>query len=261
MNFSNIRMEVDSAGVAVITINRPEKLNALNRQVMTELRQAFEAAAGDSAVRGLILTGAGEKAFVAGADIKELAAIDAVGAERLSALGQSTFRLLETMGKPSVAAINGFSLGGGMELALACTARIASENAKLGQPEVKLGIVPGYGATQRLPRLVGRGRALELLLTGELIDAAEAHRIGLVNHVVPQPDLLTFTTSWMMKILANGPLAVALTMQAVDAGYDAGMDAGFRFEALAFGLTAATEDRREGTQAFLEKRAPVFKGK
>lgn len=254
-------METGAAGIAVITIDRPEKLNALNRNVMAELRQAFEAATVDSAIRGLILTGAGEKAFVAGADIRELADIDPVGAERLSAQGQTTFRLLENMGKPSVAAINGFSLGGGMELALACTGRIAAENAKLGQPEVKLGIVPGYGATQRLPRLVGRGRALELLLTGDVIDAQEAYRIGMVNHVVPQADLLSFTTAWMHKILANGPLAVALTMQAVDAGYDAGTEAGFRFEALAFGLTAATEDRREGTQAFLEKRAPRFTGK
>jgi enoyl-CoA hydratase len=261
MNFSNIRMETDAAGIAVITIHRPEKLNALNAAVMADLRQAFECAAGDAGVRGLILTGAGEKAFVAGADIKELAAIDAVGAERLSAWGQSTFRMLETMGKPSVAAINGFCLGGGMELALACTARIASENAKLGQPEVKLGIVPGYGATQRLPRLVGRAHALELLLTGEVIDAATAHRMGLVNHVAPLAELPAFSHAWLSKILANGPLAVAMTMQAVDTGYDAGMEAGFRFEALSFGLTAATDDRREGTQAFLEKRAPKFTGK
>jgi enoyl-CoA hydratase len=261
MNFNHIRMEVDAGGIALITINRPEKLNALNQGVMTELRGAFESASADSAVRGLILTGAGEKAFVAGADIRELAAIGAVGAERLSARGQETFRFLETMRKPSVAAINGFALGGGLELALACTARIASSNAKLGQPEVKLGIVAGYGATQRLPRLVGRGRALELLLTGEVIDAAEAHRIGLVNHVVPQAELLAFSTAWIGKIASNGPLAVALTMQAVDAGYDSGMEAGFKFEALAFGLTAATDDRREGTQAFLEKRAPQFTGK
>ena len=260
MDFSNIRMETDADGVSVITINRPEKLNALNRDVMAELRHAFESVASDSAIRGLIVTGAGDKAFIAGADIRELAAINAVGAERLSALGQSTFRMLETMGKPSVAAINGFSLGGGMELALACTARVASENAKLGQPEVKLGIVPGYGATQRLPRLVGRAHALELLLTGEPISAAEAYRIGLVNHVVPQAELLTYCSAWVRKVLANGPLAVGLTMQAVDAGYDAGMEAGFRFEALAFGLTAATEDRREGTQAFLDKREPRFAG-
>jgi enoyl-CoA hydratase len=209
----------------------------------------------------MILTGAGEKAFVAGADIREIAGTSPAEAERLSARGQRIFRRLETMRKPSVAAINGFALGGGLELAMCCTVRFAVPEAKVGQPEVKLGIVPGYGATQRLPRLVGRGRALELLLSGAQIDAAEAHRIGLVNGIVPRAELLSASAAWLMKVLANGPLAVALTMQAVDAGLDMGLDAGLRFEAMAFGATAATEDRAEGTRAFLEKRSPVFTGK
>ncbi len=260
MDFNHIQFSVDASGIGVATIDRPAKLNALNSGVMRDLKQVFEYAAGSPDVRGLIVTGSGEKAFVAGADIQELADINPSQAELLSTRGQAVFRLLETMRKPSVAAINGFALGGGMELAMACTARIASPNARLGQPEVKLGIVPGYGATQRLPRLVGRGAALEMLLTGELIDAAEAYRIGLVNHVVPQSDLLTFSAGWLRKILANGPLAVALTLQAVETGYDAGLETGLRFEAMAFGLVAGTEDRREGARAFLEKRAPVFTG-
>jgi enoyl-CoA hydratase len=260
MNFSHIQFAADADGIGLITINRPEKRNALNHAVMAELREVFEHAATEKSVRALIVTGAGDKAFVAGADIQELAEIHPTEAEILSARGQAIFRRLETLRKPSVAAINGFALGGGLELALACTARIASPNAKMGQPEVKLGIVPGYGATQRLPRLVGLGAALEMLLTGELIDAAEAHRIGLVNHVVPQAELLPFSAAWLKKILANGPLAVALTMQAVETGYDAGLEAGLRYEAMAFGFSAGTADRREGTRAFLEKRAAVFTG-
>lgn len=261
MDFNHIRFSVDADGIGLITISRPEKLNALNQGVMADLKQVFEHAAGDPGVRALIITGSGEKAFVAGADIKELADINPSEAELLSSRGQAVFRMLETMRKPTVAAVNGFALGGGMELTMACTARIASPNAKFGQPEVKLGIVPGYGATQRLPRLVGWGMALELLLTGELIDAAEAYRIGLVNHVVPLAELLAFSAAWLKKILANGPLAVALTLQAVETGYDAGLEAGQRFEAMAFGFSASTEDRREGTRAFLEKRAAVFTGK
>ncbi len=261
MDFNHIQFTVDADGIGVITIARPEKLNALNQRVMEDLRRVFEHAAGDAAVRALIITGSGEKAFVAGADIKELAEIEPTQAELLSNRGQTVFRMLEKMRKPSVAAVNGFALGGGMELAMACTARVASPNAKFGQPEVKLGIVPGYGATQRLPRLVGHSAALELLLTGETIDAAEAHRLGLVNHVVPLADLLPFSAAWLKKVLANGPLAVALTMQAVETGYDAGLEAGLRFEAMAFGFSASTEDRREGTRAFLEKRAAVFTGR
>ena len=247
--------------MALVTVNRPDKLNALSRGVVEELGQAAARIAEDSAVRAAILTGAGEKAFVAGADISELAALSAVEARDFALGGQRTFRKLETLGKPAVAAVNGYALGGGLELAMACTVRFAAENARLGQPEVKLGIIPGYGGTQRLPRLVGRGRALELLLAGEPVTAAEAHRIGLVNGVVPQSDLLPHCRAWLEKVLANGPLAVRLAMEAVDVGLDCGLEAGLRFEAAAFGVSAATEDRREGTRAFLEKRRPAFAGK
>jgi enoyl-CoA hydratase len=261
MSYSQILFDVDAAGVALITINRPDKLNALNRAVIDELEQAFDCVQTDRSVRALIVTGAGEKAFVAGADIQELALLSATEAEALSHRGQTIFRRLETMRKPSVAAINGFALGGGLELAMCCTIRVAVPGAKLGQPEVKLGIIPGYGGTQRLPRLVGRGRALEILLSGEPIDAAEAHRTGLVNYVMPFDDLLPFSRRWIAKVLANGPLAVALTMEAVDAGLAGGIDAGLRFEAAAFGLSAASEDSKEGTRAFLEKRKAAFAGK
>jgi len=261
MSFQFLSFEPDADGLALITVNRPEKLNALNQAVISELGEAFRTAGEDASVKALILTGAGEKAFVAGADIGELAKMDAIEAERLSRRGQEVFRALETMRKPSVAAINGYALGGGLELAMCCTIRIASPNAKLGQPEVKLGIVPGYGATQRLPRLVGRGRALELLLSGEPIDAAEAYRIGLVNALAAQSELIAAAKLWAGKTIANGPLAVALTMESVDTGLDGGLQAGLRFESMAFGLTAASEDRREGMTAFLEKRRAVFKGK
>jgi enoyl-CoA hydratase len=264
MSFQFLSFEPDADGLALITVNRPEKLNALNQAVISELGEAFRMAREDASVKALILTGAGEKAFVAGADIGELATMakmDAIEAERLSRRGQEVFRALETMRKPSVAAINGYALGGGLELAMCCTIRIASPNAKLGQPEVKLGIVPGYGATQRLPRLIGRGRALELLLSGEPIDAAEAYRIGLVNALAPQAELIAAAKLWAGKTIANGPLAVALTMESVDTGLDGGLQAGLRFESMAFGLTAASEDRREGTVAFLEKRKALFRGR
>jgi enoyl-CoA hydratase len=261
MSFDYILFEADDRGIALITINRPDKRNALSGAVVAELRVAFEQIARDAYIRGAILTGAGEKAFVAGADINELAQLSAVEAREFALRGQQTFRLLETMSKPSVAAINGYALGGGLELAMACTVRFAAETAKLGQPEVKLGIIPGYGGTQRLPRLVGRGRALELLLSGETIDGVEAYRIGLVNGVVPQSQLLTHSRAWLAKVLENAPLAVGLTMEMVDAGLNVGMEEGLRFEAAAFGVTAATEDRREGTRAFLEKRRAVFAGK
>jgi enoyl-CoA hydratase len=261
MSYSHILFDLDAEGVARITVNRPDKLNALNRETMSELADAFTRAQSDAAVRGVILTGAGEKAFVAGADINELAVLTPIEAQGLSSRGQAILRALECMPKPSVAAVNGFALGGGLELAMACTIRIASENAKLGQPEVKLGIVPGYGGTQRLPRLVGRGRALEMLLSGDPIDAAEALRIGLVNAVVPQAELLDRSRAWLRKAMANGPRAVALTIEAVDAGLNAGIEEGLRVEAMAFGLSASTEDRREGTRAFLEKRKPAFAGR
>lgn len=261
MSFQFLSFEPDTDGLALITIRRPEKLNALNQALIAELGEAFQIAREDASVKALILTGAGEKAFVAGADIGELAKLDAIEAERISRRGQEIFRALETLRKPSVAAINGFALGGGLELAMCCSIRIASPNAKLGQPEVKLGIVPGYGGTQRLPRLIGRGRALELLLAGDSIDAAEAYRIGLVNAIAAQSDLIPAAKQWAQKAAANGPLAVALTMESVDCGLDGGIEAGLRFEAIAFGLTAASEDRREGTNAFLEKRKAVFTGK
>jgi enoyl-CoA hydratase len=259
--YNHVLFELGANGIVLITVNRPDKLNALSGAVVAELNDAFRRLAADAAVRGAILTGAGEKAFVAGADINELAVLTPVEAREYAIRGQETFRRLETCGKPTVAAVNGFALGGGLELAMACALRFASENAKLGQPEVKLGIIPGYGGTQRLPRLVGRGRALELLLSGEPIVAAKAHRIGLVNAVVPQAELVAFSRAWLAKVLANGPLALGMVLEAVDLGLDSSLDAGLRFEAAAFGVSAATEDRREGTRAFLEKRKPVFAGK
>jgi enoyl-CoA hydratase len=261
MQYEHVLFEADAAGVALVTVNRPDKLNALSAAVIAELRDIFERIRENPAIHATILTGAGEKAFVAGADIKELAALSAAEMRAAAHLGQQTFRLLETSSKPTVAAINGYALGGGLELAMACTVRFASENARMGQPEVKLGLTPGYGGSQRLPRLVGRGRALEMLLAGEPITAAEAHRIGLVNAVVPQAGLLNYSREWLSKVLLNGPLAVALTMEAVDVGLDAGLETGLRLEAASFGLCAATEDGREGTRAFLEKRKPAFAGK
>jgi enoyl-CoA hydratase len=261
MSFSHIVFERGNDGIAVLTVNRPGKLNALDREIMDELNAAFREALQSPEIKGLIITGAGDKAFVAGADIGELAVLSAVDLQAASRRGQEVFRRLETMGKPSIAAINGFALGGGLELALACTLRVASPNAKLGQPEVKLGVIPGYGGTQRLPRLVGRGVALEMLLAGDPVDAAEAYRTGLVNHVVPREQLLGFCRELLGKILANGPVAVRLTMEAVDAGLNGGIEEGLKAESLAFGLAGATGDFREGATAFLEKREPVFTGK
>lgn len=261
MSYSHILLETAADGIALLTINRPTKLNALNRETLVELDDALSTVESEAGVKGLLLSGAGEKAFVAGADIQELAAAGAVDAQDISLRGQRLFRRLETLSKPSIAAINGFALGGGLELAMSCTLRVAAENARLGQPEVKLGIIAGYGGTQRLPRLVGRGRAMELLLTGEPIDAMEAHRIGLVNHVVPREQLLEFCRALLARMLANGPLALRLTMQAVDAGLNMSLDEGLRYEAAAFAVSAATGDKQEGTRAFLEKRKPAFSGK
>ena len=257
----HIQFEVGENGVAVVTVNRPDKLNALSRAVIEQLGRAVDRIAADSAIRAAIVTGSGAKAFVAGADINELASLSAIEARAYAQRGQQVFRALETLNKPTVAAVNGYALGGGLELAMACTVRFASDNAKLGQPEVKLGIIPGYGGTQRLPRLVGRGRALEMLLSGDPISAEEAWRIGLVNAVVPQPELLNHCRAWLEKTLANAPLALGLVMESVDVGLNAGIEEGLRFEAAAFGVSAATEDRREGTRAFLEKRRAVFAGK
>jgi enoyl-CoA hydratase len=246
--------------IAVITVNRPDKLNALNAETVNELRRALEQAAGDEAIRAVILTGAGEKSFVAGADIAELAKMTPISGIDVSRQGQDTFRFLETMRKPVIAAVNGFALGGGLELALACHFRIASENAKFGLPEVKLGIIPGYGGTVRLPRVVGRGRALEMILTGEMLDAQEAFRIGLVNRVYPQADLIAAAEQLALKIAANGPVAVALAIEAVDHGYHASTEDALRLESNLFGLLASTADMREGMAAFLEKRKASFKG-
>ena len=249
-----------SNGLARVTINRPDKLNALNATVIAELGDAVTRIETDAAVRGVILTGAGSKAFVAGADISELAAQTPMQGKARSALGQQVFRRLERCGKPVIAAINGFALGGGCELAMACHIRIAAEHAKFGQPEVKLGIGPGYGGTARLPRLVGKGRALELLLTGGMIDAAEAYQMGLVNRVVPGDKLLDESETLLRTILENGPLAIRTCLEVVDAGLDATLEQALSLEANHFGLLSATDDMREGTKAFLEKRKPVFKG-
>ena len=248
-------------GIAVVTVNRPDKLNALNAATVAELDRAFRALAEDAEVRGIVLTGAGEKAFVAGADIAELATMDPLSGVRVSRQGQDAFRFIERLPKPVVAAVNGFALGGGLELALACHIRIASEKARFGLPEVKLGIIPGYGGTIRLPRLVGRGRALEMILTGEMIDAQEAHRIGLVNRVHPPAELLAAAEALVRQIAANGPVAVALALEAVDHGFHATTDDALVLESNLFGLLASTADMREGMQAFLEKRKAEFRGK
>jgi len=259
MNYQTILFEVKD-GIAFITINRPDKLNALNDQVMLELADAAERIATESAIKGAILTGSGPKSFVAGADIGDLSRQGPFDGKARAQRGQAVLRRLETCGKPVIAAINGFALGGGCELAMACHIRIASENAKFGQPEVKLGIAPGYGGTQRLPRLVGKGVALQLILSGEMIDAQEAYRIGLVNKVVPAADLLAESEKVMRGILAMGPLAVRLAIEAVDQGLEMTLDEGLLLEANHFGLLAATEDMKEGTTAFLEKRPAKFQG-
>ena len=261
MSYKNIVFEHMEDGIATVTVNRPEKLNALDRETMAELETAFAYIQNEPTVRGLLLTGAGERAFVAGADIRELADMDAISAARLSATGQSTFRRLEMMRKPSVAAINGFALGAGLELAMACTLRVAVPEAKLGLPELKLGLIPGYGGTQRLARLIGRGKALELMLTSDRIDAQEGWRIGLVNRLAGPESLLQVARDLLSAILANAPQAVALVLEAVDVGISSGQEEGLRFESAAFGLAASTEDRREGTKAFIERRAPVFTGR
>jgi enoyl-CoA hydratase len=260
MSYENIKYEKRD-GIAYITFNRPEKLNALNRKTMEELEAILSDARADAAVRVLILTGAGEKAFIAGADINELAVQTPVNGKEFSLWGQSVLHKLETMGKPSIAAINGFALGGGCELALACSMRFASRNARLGQPEVKLGIIPGYGGSQRLARLCGKGVAHELCLTGEMISAEEAARIGLVNRVVEPGELLATCEGVAKKIIEKAPLAVQYAMEAIERGVEMPQEEGLFLEATLFGLCAATEDMREGTKAFLEKRPAQFKGR
>jgi enoyl-CoA hydratase len=260
MAYENLLYEKKD-GIATITFNRPKVLNALNRKTIEEFQQVLFDARDDAAVRVLILTGSGEKAFVAGADINELAQQTPVNGKEFSLFGQGVFHLLETMGKPSICAINGFALGGGCELALSCTIRIASKTAKLGQPEVKLGIIPGYGGSQRMARLCGKGVAHELCLTGEMITADEAQRIGLVNHIYEPAELLPAAEAMGKKIIEKAPLAVKYCMEAIERGMEMPQEEGLFVEATLFGLCCATEDMREGTKAFLEKRPAQFKGK
>jgi enoyl-CoA hydratase len=260
MSYENILFEKKNS-IGYVTVNRPKVLNALNMATMEELRSVFTEVKDDASVRVAIFTGAGEKAFIAGADIGELSKHSTVSAKEYTHRGQSVLDLIENLGKPVIACINGFALGGGCEIAMACTMRLASENAKLGQPEVKLGLIPGYGGSQRLPRLVGKGIAMQHLLTGEMINAQEAHRIGLVNEVTAPAELIPRAEAIAQKIIANGPLAVQYTMEAVNKGMEMTLPEGLYLEAVLFGIACATEDKNEGTKAFLEKRAAQFKGK
>jgi enoyl-CoA hydratase/carnithine racemase len=260
LTLANIMYQKKGA-FAYVTVNRPKVLNALNKATWADLRTAFEDARDDAAVRGVILTGAGDKAFIAGADISELARVTAFEAEQSSRFGQEVLDLIEDLGKPVIAAVNGFALGGGCETAMACTIRIAAEHAQFGQPEVKLGLVPGGGGTQRLPRLVGKGRALQLILSGGMISAQEAYRIGLVNEIVPATDLITRAEAILKQISANAPIAVKFALEVTNKGLETSQSEGLLLEASYFGLCAATEDKKEGTSAFLEKRAPQFQGR
>jgi enoyl-CoA hydratase len=250
-----------AAAVAVVTVNRPDKLNALNAATVAELDRAMATLQADETVRAVVLTGAGPKAFVAGADINELAVLSPTAGKEHAAAGQRVFDRIETLGKPVIAAINGFALGGGCELALACTLRIAADTARLGQPEVNLGIMPGYGGSQRLPRLVGRGVALEILLGGEMIPAARAYEIGLVNRVVPAADLMTEALTWGRALAGRAPIAVRYILEAVQRGSEMPLAEAQHLEATLFGLIASTADMREGTRAFLEKRRAAWKGR
>ena len=259
MNFANLILE-KKAATAYVTVNRPKVLNALNVATVTELGQVFSEIQKDESTRTVILTGAGEKAFVAGADISELADLDEASGKEFARSGQAVFDQIENLGKPVIACVNGFALGGGCELAMACTMRLASENAKFGQPEVKLGIIPGYGGTQRLPRLVGKGMALQLLLTGEIITAQEALRMGLVNEVTSSADLISRAEAIAQKILANGPVAVQRVLEAANRGLDMTLAEGLQIEADLFATCCTTADKKEGTTAFLEKRTPQFHG-
>lgn len=258
--FSNLLLDVQDR-IAVLSVNRPDKLNALNEQTIRELSEAVDEITRRDDVGGVILTGVGEKAFVAGADIAELAKMGPVDGIDVSRLGQQVFRRIELSRKPVIAAVNGFALGGGCELALACHLRIASENAQFGLPEVKLGIIPGYGGTLRLPRIVGKGRALELMLTAQFIKADEAYRIGLANKVVPLAELMDTARKMMETIIANGPVAVGLAIECSTRGMEMSVDDGLALESNLFGLLAATDDMREGMNAFLEKRKAAFTGR
>jgi enoyl-CoA hydratase/carnithine racemase len=260
LTLANVLYEKKDA-IAYVTVNRPKLLNALDTPTWKNLRTAFEDAQSDEAVRGVILTGAGDKAFIAGADISELAHATGIDAEQSSRFGQGVLDLIENLGKPVIAAVNGFALGGGCETAMACTIRLAVSSAKFGQPEVALGLVPGGGGTQRLPRLVGKGRALQLILSGEMISAQEAYRIGLVNEVLPSTELITRAEAILKKIASNAPIAIRLALEATNRGLETSQDEGLRLEASYFGLCAATADKKEGTAAFLEKRSPQFHGR
>jgi enoyl-CoA hydratase/carnithine racemase len=260
MTYENILLEKKNA-IAYVTVNRPKVLNALNGTTIEELRSAFHELKHDASIRVVILTGAGEKAFVAGADIGELAQRDPVSGKEFALRGQNVLNLIENLGKPVIACVNGFALGGGCELALACTMRLASDNARFGQPEVKLGILPGYGGTQRLPRLVGKGLAMQMVLAGEMITAQEAHRIGLVNEVTAAAELIPRAEAIAAKIIGNAPLAVQYCMEAVNKGMEMTLAEGLFLEAALFGVCCATEDKKEGTAAFLEKRTARFSGK
>jgi enoyl-CoA hydratase len=260
MAYENVKFEVKD-GIGTCTINRPKVLNALDAKTIFELMAVFSRAKSEKEVGGVILTGEGEKAFVAGADIGELSKQRAISAKEFSLVGQQVFNFIEDLGKPVIAAVNGYALGGGCELAMACHIRIASETAKFGQPEVNLGVIPGYGGTQRLPRLVGAGRAMELILSGDIIDAKEAYRIGLVNKVVSPKELIPAAEELIGKILAKGPIAIKLAMEAINHGMKMPLSEGLILESDLFGLTCATEDMREGTTAFIEKRKAKFKGK
>jgi enoyl-CoA hydratase/carnithine racemase len=260
MNYENILVEKKNS-IAYVTVNRPKVLNALNMATMDELRAAFHEIKNDAGVRVVILTGSGEKAFIAGADINELAAHTAVSGKEYTHRGQSVLNLIENLGKPVIACLNGFTLGGGCEIAMACTMRLASDNAKIGQPEVKLGIIPGYGGTQRLPRLVGKGRAMQLVLTGEMITAQEAYRIGLVNEVTSAAELIPRAEAIAQKIIANAPLAVQYSLEAINKGLEMTLPEALYLEAVLFSVACSSEDKKEGTTAFLEKRPAQFKGK
>jgi enoyl-CoA hydratase len=260
MDLENLRYELRPP-LAVVTLDRPKVLNALNHRSMAELEQVFLDIRQNAAVRAVLITGGGDKAFVAGADIRELASLSALEGEQAATRGQRVFGLIENCGKPVIACINGFALGGGCELALACTLRIASSSARLGQPEVKIGIMPGYGGTQRLPRLIGKGAALKMILTGEPITAAEALRLGLVDEVVEPDQLLIRAEQLAQTIASMPPLAVRDSIRAVNSGYDLPLASGLEQEASLFGLACSTRDKAEGTAAFLEKRAPVWEGR
>jgi len=259
MVFDNLLIERDAA-VAIVTINRPKVLNALNSQTVDELRRAMLDLKADADVRVVVLTGAGEKSFVVGADINELSVQSPTGGREHALTGQHVFDVIENLGKPVIAAINGFALGGGCELAMACTLRIAADTAKLGQPEINLGLIPGYAGTQRLSRRVGKGRAMEMILTGAPIAADEAQRIGLVNRVVPAAELMTQAKALAAQLAKNAPIAMRYIINAINKGIEIPFAEACQYEATLFGLVASTDDMREGTRAFLEKRKPEFKG-